>query len=435
VTSPVDPAEATWLVQAARRAAMSRGCGWNAAEDVAQETLARVLVAAGRLDPAARLPFAITTARNLAVDAFRASARDRRNQHRLLDRTDAAQPEDEVLAAERSEALSSALDGLTPAEREALVANSDGVSVTDLAERGSTTPGAVAGRLARSRARLRVDYVLALRKVALPTRLCRPVLLAVSASDQRRQRALDTAGHLAGCAPCAELIPPLAQRSSFLAGVATAPLVLLGAAGGRLARVSQHPAAQVSAAVGVAGVIAAVAVLGSGSSPHSMAPRTPPAAASAVQPATATATAMPGPAPRATPASTAVGWLRAADGAPVALGAVAKLAGQRVVAQGAPVQSVVSHPGFWIGTTPADRVYVHVSDPALISQPVLAGHPVSFTGVLVAHGRGFAGRDGVSGSEGESQLDRQGVHIEIPAPRCANPERHGPSTEPQPLVF
>ena len=418
--SPIDPAEATGLVQAARRAAVARGCGWNAAEDVAQETLARVLVAAVRLDPAARLPFAITTARNLAVDAFRATARDRRNQHRLLDLTDAAQPEDEVLAAERSRALSSALGGLEPAEREALVAHSDGVSTADLAERDSTTPGAVAARLARSRARLRVDYVIALRKVQLPTKLCRPVLLAVSASDLRRQRALDTAGHLAGCAACAELIPPLAQRSSFLAGIAGAPLVLLGAAGGRVARVSQHPAAQASAAVGVAGAIAAFAILGTGSSQHSQAPRTPPAAATAaVQPPPAAAT--PGPTPRTTATPRAVGWLRAADGSPVALGNVARLAGQRVVARGAPVQSVVSYPGFWIGTTPADRVYVHVTDPALISRPVLVGHPVSFTGVLVAHGPGFASRDAVDAREGAGQLDSQGIHIQIQAESLRQP--------------
>ncbi len=418
--SPIDPAEATGLAQAARRAAVSRGCGWNAAEDVAQETLARVLVAADRLDPAARLPFAITTARNLAVDAFRATARDRRNHHRLLDLTDAARPEDEVLAVERSRALSSALDGLGPAEREALVAHSDGVSITDLAERDSTTPGAVAARLARSRARLRVDYVIALRKVQLPTKLCRPVLLAVSASDLRRQRALDTAGHLAGCAACAELIPPLAQRSSFLAGIATAPLVLLGGAGGRVARVSQHPAAQASAVLGVVGAIAAVAVLGAGSSPHLEAARIPPAATTAAaQPPPATAT--PGPTRRATATPTAVGWLRAADGAPVALGNVARLAGQRVVARGAPVQSVVSYPGFWIGTMAAERVYVHVSDPALISRPVLAGRLVSFTGVLVAHGPGFARRDGVDEREGAGQLDSQGIHIEIPAESLRQP--------------
>jgi len=150
-----------------------------------------VLVAAVRLDPAARLPFAITTARNLAVDAFRATARDRRNQHRLLDLTDAAQPEDEVLAAERSQALSSALDGLEPAEREALVAHSDGVSTADLAERDSTTPGAVAARLARSRARLRVDYVIALRKVQLPTKLCRPA----AGSIGQRPAAATRLGH------------------------------------------------------------------------------------------------------------------------------------------------------------------------------------------------------------------------------------------------
>ena len=58
MTSPIDPidaVEAAELVQAARRAAVSRGCGWNTAEDLAQEALARVLVAAARLDPAARL--------------------------------------------------------------------------------------------------------------------------------------------------------------------------------------------------------------------------------------------------------------------------------------------------------------------------------------------------------------------------------------------
>lgn len=175
-----------------------------------------------------------------------------------------------MLAGERHQALNSALDGLGPVEREALVSHSDGVSTAEIAERESTTPGAVAARLARSRARLRVDYVLALRKVTPPTPRCRPVLLAVSASDIRRQRALDTAGHLAGCASCAELIPPLAQRRSFLAGVAVAPLALLGAAGGRIVRVSQHPAARASAAVGVAGGIAAVVLLvGAGSAPRS----------------------------------------------------------------------------------------------------------------------------------------------------------------------
>ena len=275
------------------------------------------------------------------------------------------QPDDELLAAEQSQALSSALDGLDPAERAALVSHSEGVSTVELAERDSTTPGAVAARLARSRARLRVDYVLALRNVQLPTKLCRPVLLAVSASDIRRQRVLDTAGHLAGCPACVELIPPLAQRRSFLAGVAAAPLVLLGAAGGRIARVSRHPAAQASAAVGVAGVIVAAAVLGAGSSPHSDAARTQQAATTtSAQPPLATIPASPIATASATATASAsaaakprgVGWLRAADGVPVELSNVTRLTGQRVVARGAPVLSVVSYPGFWIGTTPANRV-------------------------------------------------------------------------------
>ncbi len=421
--SPIDPAEATELVQAARRAAVSRGCGWNAAEDVAQETLARVLVAAVRLDPAARLPFAITTARNLAVDAFRATARDRRNQHRLLDLTDAAQPEDEVLAAERSQALSSALDGLEPAEREALVAHSDGVSTADLAERDSTTPGAVAARLARSRARLRVDYVIALRKVQLPTKLCQPVLLAVSASDLRRQRALDTAGHLAGCAACAELIPPLAQRSSLLAGIATC-----AAGAARCIGWARSPGEPAPSSPGQRGG-------GRRRRHRCLRCRRNPRHWQLTALASAPDSAGRGRGHRrpASPSHSHArayakghahaysGGLRAADGTPVALGNVARLAGQRVVARGAPMPSVVSYPGFWIGTTPADRVYVHVTDPALISRPVLAGHPVSFTGVLVAHGPGFARRDAVDAREGAGQLDSQGIHIQIQAESLRQP--------------
>jgi len=410
MSSPIDPAEATDLVQAARRAAVSRGCGWSTAEDIAQETLARVLVAAARLDPAARLPFAVTTARNLAVDGHRATARDRRNHHRLLDPAQAVQPDDELLAAERHQALTSALGGLGPAEREALVWHFDGVSTADIAEQESTTPGAVAARLARSRARLPVDYVLALRKVTPPTPRCRPVLLAVSASDIRRQRALDTAGHLAGCPSCAELIPPLAQRRSFLAGIAVAPLALLGAAGGRIARVSQHPAAQASAAVGVAGSIAAFVLLGAASPPRLGTVGAPPPVTAHISP----------PLP-ATARPAGMSWLRAADGAPVTLTTIARLGGQRVVARAAPVQSVVSYPGFWVGSSPANRVYVHVTVPGLITRPVLAGHPISFVGVLVAHTPGFARRDGVQDGEGAGQLDTQGIHIETPAASLHQP--------------
>jgi len=64
---------------------------------------------------------------------------------------------------------------------------------------------------------------------------------------------------------------------------------------------------------------------------------------------------------------------------------------------------------------------VHVTDPGLITRPVLAGHPISFVGVLVSHAPGYARRDGVQESEGAGQLDSQGIHIETPAASLHQP--------------
>ncbi len=400
----VDGAEAIELGRAATRAALSRGCSRDAAEDVAQETLARVFIAADRLDPSARLPFAVTTARNLAVDGHRATVRDRRNRHRLLDPAEAPQPEEATIAGECAAALGRALAGLDAADRQVLVAHSDGMSTAELAEREASTPGAIAARLARSRARLRLDYVLALRKARLPFPACRPVLLAISASDTRRQRALATADHLAQCPTCTELVPPLAQRRSTLAGIATVPLVMLGAVGGKIARLSQQPAAQASAAVGVVGAVGTAAVIGAGGSHHA-APRVvaapPPVAASPVPPVP--------PVPPA-PVRT-VAWLRGSNGAALSLADVSRLSGQRIVARRAPVQSVVAHLGFWIGT-PSNRIYVHITSAQGLGSPIRTGSTVSFEGVLAPHRPGFAASDGVQGAEGRKELDVMGVHID-----------------------
>ena len=415
LAAPISDAEADRLCQAGRRAALTRGCTPQAADDAAQEALARLMVAARRLDPAARLPFVVTTARNLAVDGHRQAGRQRRNQHRLVDLTPAPLPDEQVLSAERSHALGSALGSLAPADRQTLISHAEGTSTAELAEQNSSTPGAVAARLTRTRARLRLDYVLALRKVTLPTPVCRPVLLAISAADTRRQRALDTAGHLARCVPCVELVPPLQMRRSALAGIAAAPLVMLGGAGGRTARTAQHPAVQAAAAVGVVGTVAAAVVLGAGSPGSQQRPRAVsrpvPAATPAPARPTARVTAQPG----------VVSWLQVAGGPGVALPGVGGLAGQRVVARMAPVQSVVSYPGFWIGTSAASRVYVHLTHPETVTQPVRRGSTVSFTGIVVAHRAGFAHSDGVLPGEGAALLDSQGVHIETPAASLARP--------------
>ncbi|MCW2621153.1 MAG: rsbT, partial [Frankiales bacterium] len=63
-----------------------------------------------------------------------------------------------------------------------------------------------------TRARLRVEYLLALERVDPPSERCRPVLLAVSSGDRRRQREVDADRHLFECGLCAGLSPPLMDR-------------------------------------------------------------------------------------------------------------------------------------------------------------------------------------------------------------------------------
>jgi len=70
----------------------------------------------------------------------------------------------------------------------------------------------VAAQLNRTRARLRVEYLLALEQTEPPTDRCRPVLLAISGGDRRRQRELDAGRHLLECEFCALLSRPLMER-------------------------------------------------------------------------------------------------------------------------------------------------------------------------------------------------------------------------------
>src|SRR6185312_11855419 len=200
---------------------------------------------------------------------------------------------------------------------------------------GGSTPAAVALRLHRIRARMRLDYLLALRRLQLPTPRCRPVLLAVSAKDRRRQRAIGAERHVASCATCAELLPPLVERSSRLAGIAAAPLIALGALGGRAVRTLKTAPGQAGAAVAAAAVAGTCYGVFAAGHPHRA--------------------AAPTPKPAGVP------LLRAADGTrllPVpAARQLHPLIGQRVIAHDAPVQSVVSHPGFWVGTSSGERLY------------------------------------------------------------------------------
>lgn len=74
-----------------------------------------------------------------------------------------------VVRAEEAAALRSALGVLPAGERETLLAHEvHGADTATLARSNSSTPGAIAARLARARACLRVEYVMALRRVEPP---------------------------------------------------------------------------------------------------------------------------------------------------------------------------------------------------------------------------------------------------------------------------
>jgi anti-sigma regulatory factor (Ser/Thr protein kinase) len=102
---------------------------------------------------------------------------------------------------------------LSERERNALLAHEvAGQDTRSLAQNLGSTAGAVAAQLNRARARLRVEYLLALDRVEPVGERCRPVLLALSSGDRRRQREVDAGRHLLECALCARLSQPLLER-------------------------------------------------------------------------------------------------------------------------------------------------------------------------------------------------------------------------------
>jgi serine/threonine-protein kinase RsbT len=117
-----------------------------------------------------------------------------------------------VLVEERRSLLDEALRRLPEPERDLLVAHEvEGTDTATLAAGRNSTPGAIAAQLSRSRAKLRVEVLTAQAGVP-PTDRCRPVLIALSSGERRRQRQLDCAGHLLECDYCSALSPALLDR-------------------------------------------------------------------------------------------------------------------------------------------------------------------------------------------------------------------------------
>ena len=203
------------LVPIVRRVVAARIRDPYLAEDLTQETLARMTANRARLDPEALVPYAIVTARNLIASHVQRTDLERRKAHLVADAVPPPSPEDEALVEERRLVVEEALGRLPQRERELLVAHEvQGTDTATLAAGRNSTPGAVAAQLNRSRAKLRVEVLLAQEGREPPTDRCRPVLIALSGGERRRQRQLDAGGHLLECEFCAALAPPLLDRRS-----------------------------------------------------------------------------------------------------------------------------------------------------------------------------------------------------------------------------
>ncbi|GAA3632658.1 sigma-70 family RNA polymerase sigma factor [Microlunatus ginsengisoli] len=183
------------------------------AEDLVQETLANVLAKADGVAPAMLEPYAIAAARNVVKSMWIDRDRQRRNQHRVLQVDTTADVDEDMLRHADVEAVSGALARLTEEERAVLLAHEiAGQGTKSLGAEQGRSAGAVAAELNRTRARLRVEYLLLLHHADPPTERCRPVLLSLSAADRRRQSELGAARHLLECELCSRLSQPLLQR-------------------------------------------------------------------------------------------------------------------------------------------------------------------------------------------------------------------------------
>lgn len=341
-----------------------------------QETVARTLAARHRLDRRAVTPYALSVARNLAVSDHRRALLDEQHAPKLHV-PDAVVDDPAVLAERRAEAaaLSAALSSLSDFDRQLVCSKEvDGRGLGALAAEFGSTEAALAARMARLRARLRVDYVTNLRRLTLPTEQCRPVLLNLSGGQQRRRRAPRTKEHLDSCATCAELAPLVESRRRPVAALVPLPFLLAWQwlRGAWL----KHPwqfAGSTGAAVATSVAVVVVAL----HHPQPPAHRAAPAAA------TATTTAK----------------------VPVR---------SDLVSVHARVLSVPADEGFWIADRPAGRLWVQMTGAGESPQQIRVGEVVTFVGRRVAHRPGFARSMGLAPGADATALDRAGVHLEVP---------------------
>ncbi|MDP9209898.1 MAG: sigma-70 family RNA polymerase sigma factor [Actinomycetota bacterium] len=399
-TSETQQQDLLALTPLIRRVVTARVRDPQVVDDLVQETFARLLQARPRLDDDALAPFAVVLARNVAVSFVRGRHTEKRHLHRLVDLREPDRPEERALQQEEARAVAEGLARLPARDRTALVANEvEGANTAALAAELGSTPGAVAAQLARARAKLRVNYLLAIRGVDLPTDHCRSVLNALSAGDRRRQRALDAGGHLLDCEVCAGLSDPLTERRRALAGFL--PLGLVKPVEGLRGWLRDHPG-QATAGTGavVVGAFLATQLLA--------------AEPTAVRPITQA------PITVASAAATGDSTLTSEGRAILPLTGrppLSRYAGTTVQARGVRVQQVAADEGFWVGTSERDRVWVQLTGTRESGFRVEPGHKATFAGRMVENSGNFSERAGLTPREGAGLLKQQGYHIEVRADR------------------
>lgn len=250
-----DGPELVSLRETAARVVRARHAGGDG-EDLIQEAWLRVALALRDRPVDNPHAYAAGVAANLVRGHHRTYRRRQGRVARLWTRPTDEAPDSEVLRDEESAALVTALGRLPDPARDVLVAHIvHGLDTGTLAARGGTTPGAVAACLARARAMLRVEYVIAFRRLPEPPDLCRRICYAVSANDARREVRLDAAGHLQECATCRSIAAALRERRRPAMG---APILIrLSSWGTRLAQFEWT-----GSRMGVAGGLVGVGVVG-----------------------------------------------------------------------------------------------------------------------------------------------------------------------------
>lgn len=387
-------------------------------DDIVQETLVRMLQVTPRLEVETLSAYAFTVARNLVFTGARSEATARRHLPSLLDLNEPVRPDESATTAEARHALASALAALPPARREALLARDvHQRPLAELANQQHTTPNVLSSQLHRTRALLRLDYVLALRRVTLPTPTCRPVLLAISGGDRRQQTMLRAGDHLATCRTCAEVAPPLVHRDRALAGIV--PWLPLGALHGKLeGLVRRHPRSSISAAVAATVLAAAGTVAALTSAPPSAIAT--PAASSVSQGSTSS----PDPTDSTGPTTTAGGSAPDSPQVAVPLISVAgqplyaeqshlmAVAGRTVTAQGVRVLAVPADEGFWVGQDNA-RIWVQLTGRGESPLQVKVNQTLTFEAEVTANTTAFLSDVGLEAGAGRAELERDGYHLTV----------------------